>query len=78
MKRFTARFLALCCLMVLASAALAPYVASAQSCPMVVVHCDNGKEYGCAGLPNGDKCSYDANCLNKGRCGTAGTEESSQ
>ena len=76
MKRFTARFLALCCLMVLASAVLAPYVASAQSCPMIEVVCDNGKRYGCAGLPNGDKCSYDAGCLNKGRCGVGIVESS--
>jgi hypothetical protein len=72
MKRFTTRFLAICGLMVLASASLAPFVASAQ-CPSVVVECSNGKVYSCAGTPNGDKCSYDRNCITGGRCG--GNEE---
>lgn len=68
MKRFTTRLLAACCLMILASAALVPYVANAQ-CPIIVVECSGGKTYGCSGTPQGDKCSYDRDCLNKGRCG---------
>lgn len=67
MKRFTTRFLAMCGLMVLASAALAPFVASAQ-CPLVVVRCSGGKETSCAGTPNGTNCSYDRDCLNGGKC----------
>lgn len=77
MKRFTTRFLAMCGLMILASASLAPFLASAQ-CPLIVVECSNGKTYGCAGTPNGTNCSYDRSCLNGGRCGVAAIEESAQ
>lgn len=68
MKCFTIRFLALCGLMILASASLAPFVASAQ-CPLIVVECSNGKQYSCAGTPNGTNCSYDRNCIIGGKCG---------
>lgn len=69
MKRFTTRFLAMCGLMVLASASLAPFVASAQ-CPLIVGTCEpSGKQYSCAGTPNGTNCSYDRNCITGGKCG---------
>lgn len=71
MKRFTTRFLAICGLIVLASASLAPFVASAQ-CPSVVVECSNGKVYSCAGTVNGEKCDYERACVN---CSGSGGEE---
>jgi hypothetical protein len=79
MKRFTTRLLAMCGLMVLASASLAPFVASAQ-CPLIVVECSSGKTYSCAGTPNGTNCSYDRNCITGGKCGGSevALEESAQ
>jgi hypothetical protein len=79
MKRSIFRFLAVCGLMVLASAALAPFMASAQ-CPLIVVECSNGKSYGCAGTPTGTNCSYDRGCITGGKCGgsEAAIEESVQ
>lgn len=72
MKHFTTRILMMCGLVVLAAAALAPFVANAQ-CPSIVVECSSGKSYSCAGTPNGTNCSYDRNCINGGKCG--GSEE---
>jgi len=68
MKNFKAGFIALCGLMVLAAASLAPAVAEAQ-CPCVRVECQSGKTYCCAGTPQGTECVYDRSCLNGGRCG---------
>lgn len=68
MKNFRTRFVALCGLMVLAAASLAPIVAEAQ-CPIIQVSCSNGKTYGCSGTPQGTSCVYDRSCLNGGRCG---------
>jgi hypothetical protein len=63
MKHFKTRLLTLCGLMVLTAAALAPMVAKA-SCPIVIVSCSNGSEHGCRGTQQGNKCIYDAECLN--------------
>jgi hypothetical protein len=62
MKRFKTRLLALCGLMVLAAAMLAPMIANA-SCPLIRVRCPNGSEHGCAGTQQGHQCFYDAECL---------------
>lgn len=67
MKRFKTRFLVMCGLMVLLAAMLAPIVAEAQ-CALIVVQCSDGSSYSCAGTRQGDKCIYDANCVNGGRC----------
>jgi hypothetical protein len=67
MKNFRARFVALCGLMVLAAAMLAPMAAEA-TCPMIQVDCGGGASYGCVGTQNGNTCSYSADCLNGGRC----------
>jgi hypothetical protein len=69
MKRFTTRFLASCGILFLALASISPFVASAQLCPSVIVDCGNGKWYSCAGVTNGDTCSYDRNCVSGGKCG---------
>ena len=69
MKSFSARLLALCSVMVLIAAALAPIVAEAQAygpkCPTVKFMC-RGTLRSCAGTLSGDgkTCVYDANCLN--------------
>ncbi|HEY0172268.1 MAG TPA: hypothetical protein VGB98_14685 [Pyrinomonadaceae bacterium] len=65
MNIFKVRFLALCGLMVLASAVAAPFVANAQSCPTLSVNC-GGKLRSCEGTVNGNKCDYDRSCLNCG------------
>jgi hypothetical protein len=72
MKNFKARFLALCGLMVLVAASVAPLVASAQTptCPTLTIEC-GGKLRHCAGTVNGDKCDYDRSCIN---CGGGGSE----
>lgn len=79
MKSFKARFLALCGLMILVSASIAPLVASAQSCPTVTVNCGRNIRR-CAGTVNGDKCDYDRSCLNcgGGDGGEVAPEESAQ
>lgn len=69
MKHLKTRFLVLCGLIVLAGASLAPLVAEA-SCPSIIVQCSSGKSYSCAGTQNGDNCTYSANCLNGGKCGS--------
>lgn len=69
MKHFKTRFLALCGLMVLSAASLAPMLAEAQGCPTIVVDCPNGKFYSCSGIQNGDTCSYNASCVSGGKCG---------
>jgi hypothetical protein len=67
MKHFKARILALCGLMVLIAAALAPIVAEAEygSCPDVIINC--GPFYGphsCSGRSDGNgHCLYDATCM---------------
>jgi hypothetical protein len=65
MKNFKARILALCGLMVLIAAALAPIVAEAEygSCPPVSVGCP-GAPRTCYGTLVGTNCQYDQNCLN--------------
>lgn len=67
MKNFRARFGALCGLMVLVAAMLAPMAAEA-GCPMIIVDCGGGASYGCAGRQNGNTCSYSAECVNGERC----------
>lgn len=74
MKRFKTWFLrigvlAIYGLTALFAATLGPVIAKAQ-CPILVVHCANGKEYGCAGTPVGTYCRYDSACLNGSRCGS--------
>ena len=71
MKRFQARFLALCGLVVLTAAAAAPFVAGAQSCPSVRVNC-GGKIRTCTGTVNGDRCEYSNSCLTCGGSGFDG------
>ena len=70
MKPFNTRFLSLCALAVLAAASVAPFAASAQSCPDVSVEC-GGKIRKCSGTVNGDKCDYSKACLT---CGSGGGE----
>lgn len=80
MKSFKARLLALCGLMVLVSASIAPLVAGAQSCPTITINC-SGKLRRCIGTVNGDRCDYDRSCLNCGGGGDGGEvapEESAQ
>jgi hypothetical protein len=67
MKHFKARLLALCALMVLIAAALAP-MAAAQAygpgCPDIIINC--GPFYGphnCVGTRVGQTCVYKASCL---------------
>ena len=67
MKNFGNKFIALCGLMVLAAAMLAPMAAEA-GCPLWVVSCSNGSSYGCAGTPQGNQCFYDMGCINGNRC----------
>ena len=67
MKYFKTRFLALCALMVLAAALLAPVVAEAQ-CPLWVNDCGRGISCSCAGTPQGTNCVYDMGCVNGGCC----------
>lgn len=71
MKQLKTRFLALCGLLVLTGASLAPVVVEAQ-CPCIQVECPNAKIYCCAGTPQGNSCVYDRDCLNGGRCGGGG------
>jgi len=71
MKRFKTRFLALCGLMVLAGAAVAPFTVGAESCPSVTVIC-GGKSRTCTGTVNGDKCDYSKSCLT---CGSSGYDD---
>jgi len=63
MKLVKARFLALCGLMVLAAATLAPIVAEA-ACPQIIVTCQNGDIHICMGTQVGGKCQYNESCLN--------------
>lgn len=67
MKNIRTRFMALCGLAVLAAAMLAPMAVDA-GCPMIIVDCGGGASYGCVGTQNGNSCSYNADCLNFGRC----------
>ncbi len=73
MKNFKIRFVALCGLMVLVAASVAPIVAEAQ-CRLWVVDCGNGKTCSCAGTPQGTNCVYDRACINGGCCGGSGGE----
>lgn len=63
MKHFKTRFVALCGLVVLMAAALAPIVAEAR-CPTIPVACSNGDFRQCTGTQQGTKCLYDSECLN--------------
>jgi hypothetical protein len=66
MKHFKTRFLALCGLMVLTAAVLAPIVAEAV-CPRVQVECPGGIVRSCPGTADGDgHCIYLESCLNCG------------
>ena len=62
MKQFKIRLLTLCGLMVLAAASLAPIAAKA-ACPKIPVACPDGLRQ-CVGEQIGNKCYYDADCLN--------------
>lgn len=55
MKQLKIRLLALCGLMVLAAASLAPIAAKA-SCPTVPVSCPGGVLRQCEGVQQGTKC----------------------
>jgi hypothetical protein len=67
MKSFRVRFVALCGLTILAAAMLAPMAVWA-GCPKFIVDCGGGASYSCVGTQDGDRCIYDANCVNGGRC----------
>ena len=71
MKRFRTRLLALCGLMALAAASVAPFAAGAQSCPTQTVNC-GGKFRQCTGTLVGDRCEYSRSCLN---CGSTGYDD---
>jgi hypothetical protein len=63
MKHFKARFLALCGLMVLTAAVIAPMVATA-TCPSVQVECPGGRLKSCPGTSDGNgHCYYSESCL---------------
>lgn len=62
MKNPRIRLLALCGLMVLTAASLAPMLAEAH-CPQILVECPGGKVKSCSGTQNGDKCEYSHSCL---------------
>lgn len=62
MKHIKLRFLALCGLVVLAAAAVAPIAAQA-GCPTIRVLCGSEVRL-CTGTQNGNKCDYSADCLN--------------
>lgn len=70
MKQFKARLLALCALMVLVAAALAPIAAKAQAygprgCPDVTIPCGLlGTPRTCKGTRVGSTCQYSFQCLN--------------
>lgn len=68
MKNFKLRFLAMCGLVVLLAASLAPILAEA-SCPSIMVDCGGGRIKSCSGTQDGDKCVYSESCLN---CSTSG------
>ncbi len=65
MKHVKARLLALCGLMVLVAAALAPIVAEADygGCPTVNIPCPGGFR-SCSGTLVNGECRYSADCLN--------------
>lgn len=67
MKQFKARLLALCGLMVLVAAALAPMAAQAQAygppCPDVRVPCSQTRVNICQGQRQGTSCVYSYLCL---------------
>jgi len=68
MKNLKARFLALCGLLVLVAASVAPLMVSAQTpptCPTQTVNCGSKIRH-CTGTVNGDRCEYDRSCLNCG------------
>lgn len=67
MKNFRARFMALCGLAVLAAAMLAPLAAEA-GCKAIMVGCPNGGFVTCTGTQQGDRCIYNADCLNGRTC----------
>ncbi len=68
MKNFKARLAALCALMVLTAAGLAPMAAQAQAygpvCPSITFRCSQTKTVTCFGIRQGDKCVYSLACLN--------------
>lgn len=67
MKRLKTRFLALCGLMVITAAVLAPIVAEA-TCPKIQVECPGGVIKSCVGTEDGNgHCSYLISCLYCGR-----------
>jgi hypothetical protein len=71
MQRLKTRLLALCGLVILVAAALAPIAVSAQTCPLIKIQCSSGRTYSCAGTRQGRSCIYDADCLNGGGCSDA-------
>jgi uncharacterized membrane protein len=68
MRHLKTRLLAICGMMVLAIAALAPNIVNAQLCPLLRVRCGNGRIYSCSGTRQGSSCIYDYNCVSGGEC----------
>jgi len=69
MKTLKLKFLALCGLMILAAAFVAPVMAEdPTNCPLWPQDCGKGASCGCAGTPVGNQCRYDESCLNGGCC----------
>jgi hypothetical protein len=63
MKHSKTRFLALCGLVVLTAAVIAPVVATA-TCPDVIIECPGGRLKSCPGTEDGDgHCVYSYACL---------------
>ena len=68
MKHVKARLLALCALMVLLAAALAPMAVKADpygpGCPDIIINCGPGyNPHSCSGRRVGQTCEYSAQCL---------------
>jgi len=69
MKHFKFRLLALCGLVMLAVASLAPVMGDdSGGCPLWVIECPKGPTCSCAGTPEGTYCKYDEGCINGNCC----------
>ena len=62
MRSLKIRLIALCGLMVLSAAVLAPIVVEA-GCPQIIVECSDGSSHSCVGHQEGHRCWYDESCL---------------
>jgi len=67
MKYFKIKLIALCGLMVLAAASLAPVMADESACPQWEVSCTKNLCY-CDGTLKDGYCYYDRACMNGGCC----------